>query len=281
MPRGDRSPELRPMPLDRSTPISEPIKQSELLGKLVINRLTAEEVGRVDQIWVEGKSQQVLGITYRAGLITLKRPMFFWTQVETIGTDSIVITLPTGAVQEKPPESAVTIVGHELWTEDGSKVGVIGDYHLDPETGQITDYLVIRDEWQGMTSGIYRLRPGDVLTVGQHRILATRAAMDHAEQVVGAIAQRVGEFFKRDYQRTLQHFSAAVEETQSIAQHLQLKAQTLADQTQQKIGSGSPEPTQPTMPSANELKELPASHSCEERSSLNSPEPPPSDAHSG
>lgn len=260
-----------------STGVSEPIKQSELLGKLVINRLTAEEVGRVDQIWVDCKRQQVMGMTYRPGLISLKRPLFSWTQLETVGVDSIVITLPIGAVQEKPPDGAVTLIGHELWTDDGSKAGVIGDYYLDPETGSVVDYLVIRDEWQGMTSGIYRLGPADVLTIGQHRMLASRAAIDAAEQVVGAIAQRVSEFFKRDYQRTLQHLSAAVGETQSIAQQLQARAQGRVEQAHPTIAS-APEPPAPTAPPAHESKALPADGATDVGNLPDDLKAPPSDS---
>lgn len=232
-----------------STMSDRAVKQSDLLGRLVMNRLTAEEVGYVDQIWLDGKRQQVVGMTYRSGLVNLKRPMFLWTQLESIGPDSIVISLPEGAVLDRPPEEATTLIGHEVWTEDGTKAGVIGDYHLDPQTGATVDYLLIRDEWQGMTSGIYRLLPSDVVSMGQHRMLVTREGVDSAEQVVGDLAQRVSEFFKRDYQRTLQHLSAAVGETQSLAQQMKDKAFSMAEQAQKKI-SGSDATSSNALPSA-------------------------------
>jgi uncharacterized protein YrrD len=239
------------MTFDMSPNSQALVKYSDLLGRLVINRLTAEEVGHVDQVWLDGKTQQALGFTYRAGLLNLKRPLVSWTQLESIGPDSLVVSLPEGAVQDQPPQSGITLIGFELWSEDGLKAGVIGDYHLDPETGAIADYLLIRDEWQGMTSGIYRILPQDVVSIGQHRVIVTRQAVDQAEQVVGAIAQRVSEFFKRDYQRTLDHLSSAFGDPKAIAQRLQTKAQGLAGSFQSKGGESAAEALPPS-PSAPE-----------------------------
>jgi uncharacterized protein YrrD len=197
------------------------IRQFDLLGKLVINRETTEELGQVDQLWLDLKHHQVMGLTSKAGVMGLRKYFLTWTQIETIGAAGLMVSLPAGLESTKP-EDLETVIGHEVWTEAGDKVGSIRDYRLHPETGDIIDYLFVSNGWRGLVDETYCLLPAGIVSIGRKRMIVTVAAIQHAEQFDGLskVVAQVGNFLKGDFQRTRQDMNAALQGTQAIANQL-------------------------------------------------------------
>ena len=54
------------------------VRQSELLNRLVLERSTAEEVGRVEQVWLNPQSHKVEGFTCKSGFLGSKKQVLTW-----------------------------------------------------------------------------------------------------------------------------------------------------------------------------------------------------------
>jgi uncharacterized protein YrrD len=215
------------------------IRHSELLGRLVINRTTAEEVGRVEQLWLSPKHHQVVSLTCRSGLLGRNKCTFSWSQIETIGQDGLLVSLPEG-LDMKTPEGAEVPINHELWSDSGTRSGTLKDYRIAAETGDVVDYLFVSNGWRGLTDGLYRFLPNQVVSMGKKRIIVQDSALQAAEQVIEGLGQKVaqvGDFLKEDYLRTKQDLTTALEGTQAIASTLQDKGQQLIQSSQKSSDS--------------------------------------------
>jgi uncharacterized protein YrrD len=213
------------------------IQHSDLMNRLVLDRSTAEDLGRVDQVWLSGKTHQVTGLSCKSGLLGRKRAAFAWGQVETIGEESVLVTYVPGTEVQRP-EDVELLIGHELWTDGGNRAGTVVDYRFDARTGAVVDYLFVSNGWRGRLDGVYRFAPQAVISVGRKRLIVQAAAVEEPEQVSAGLADRVTqvtEFLKDDYARTKEDMKAALEGTQAIAAQVQGQGQKLVEQAQDTV----------------------------------------------
>ncbi|MDJ0704919.1 MAG: PRC-barrel domain-containing protein [Leptolyngbyaceae cyanobacterium MO_188.B28] len=208
------------------------IKRSDLLGRLVIDQQTTEELGHINQLFVDTQSRQVAGISCKSGLLGRTVHLFKWVDINSIGADSVLINWYADASLE-PSDAMNTMVDHELWTDSGNKVGGINDYLLNPETGQVTDYLFVSSGWQGLKEGSYRLPSDAVISVGRKRVIVKDEAVQSAEQFSEGLQDKLTqavEFIKEDYAKTQADMTSLVEGAQTTASKLQTSAQQVATQ---------------------------------------------------
>ncbi|MDJ0707964.1 MAG: PRC-barrel domain-containing protein [Leptolyngbyaceae cyanobacterium MO_188.B28] len=208
------------------------IKRSNLLGRLVIDQQTTEELGHINQMFVDVKSHQVMGVSCKSGLLGRIAHVFRWADINSIGADSMLINWNADAPLELS-DAMNTMVNHELWTDSGNKVGTINDYCLDSETGQVTDYLFVSSGWQGIKEGAYRLPSEAVINVGPKRIIVKDEAVQSAEQFSEGLQDKLTqavEFIKEDYAKTQADMTSLVEGAQTTASKLQESAQQVAGQ---------------------------------------------------
>jgi uncharacterized protein YrrD len=220
-----------------TTPSTPIILQSVLRGKLVLDRQTAETVGRVEHLWLDDTMRQVVKVTCKSGLLDKHKQTFSWSQVDSIGADSMMVTLP-GEQEQALPEGTEPPVGHELWTDSGNRVGTIRDYQINLETGEIVDLLFTSGGWRGLKDGIYCLKPEAIVSFGSKRVICQEVAVETAEQMTEGMEQRmhkVQEFLQKDYKRTQNHLAAASEGSQAIASQVQDKTHTVAEQAKEAI----------------------------------------------
>jgi len=179
-------------------------KRSDLINRLVLNYQTTESVGKLDNILLDLQNHQIKGLTSKSGLLGRERCYFFWNQVETIGKDSILVTYES-EVEIKSSESVNTLVGAELWTDSGNKIGAIVDYIINTESGKVITYLFASNGWGGMGGGLYSLSPEDVINLANKRLIVRHEAVENAEQYSKGIGDRINqvtEFIKDDFEQT-------------------------------------------------------------------------------
>jgi uncharacterized protein YrrD len=213
------------------------LQHSNLMNQMVLERNTTEDLGRVDQLWLDSKTHQILGLSCKSGFLGRNRRGFTWGQIEAIGDESVLVSL-TDDGDAAPPESIEVPINHEVWSDDGNRAGRIVDYRFDSETGDVVDYLFVSNGWSGITNGIYRLDPTAVISVGSKRMIVRRAAVAEPEQIEAGLADRVSkvaEFLKEDYDRTRQDMQGAFEGTQAIASQLQSVGQTVGQTVSQNV----------------------------------------------
>lgn len=212
---------------------SEALKQSELLNRLVLDRQTTEEVGRVAQLLLDPQAHQVVGLICKSGFLGGKKKSFSWAQVEAIGDDSIVLNpnqSETATEKLEPPDSPID---HEVWTDAGNKVGKILDYLLEPKTGSVLNYLFSSSSWRGFIDGIYLLPPVAISSIGKKRIIVIDAVIQKSQLYTEGLNQkknRAVEYLENDYKRTVGDLESVGKGVQNIASDLKDKTQNVASE---------------------------------------------------
>ena len=212
-------------------------KQTELLNRLVIDRRTADEVGRVDQLWLVPQSHLVMGFSCKSGFLGKNKRAFSWAQIESIGADSIMVNTSADAIDPEKSDAIISLIGHEVWTESGNKVGKLVDYLLVPQTGTVVYYLFSSSGWRGVMEGIYLLPPEAVSSAGIKRVIVKDDAVLNPRQYAAGLTEKVGqaaEYLQEDYEKTVDHWENLKRRTQAGTEGVKRGAQQLAEELQER-----------------------------------------------
>ena len=212
------------------------IQQSELLNRLVLDRSTAEEVGRVNELWLSVREHQVVGFTCKSGILGSKKRSFAWAEIESIGADSIMVNLNPDANDPGKPEPPSTLIGHEIWTDVGNKVGKVADYLFVPETGAVVNYLFVSSGWRGRLDGVYILPISAIASIGSKRVIVADGAVQEPQLFTPGLTQKVSqaaEFIKEDFQKTKLDLDSLKRGGQQITEQVKDKAQFVGDKAKE------------------------------------------------
>lgn len=157
------------------------IQQSELLNRLVLDRNSTDEVGHVDQVWMDPAVHRVLGLVCKAGLLRGRRLVFTLDQIHTLGSDSIVITGQPTAAEPNHLQQLESLLGLEVWSEAGQKIGLVTDCLFDLKTGAIRHYLLVPDDWHRLTGNVYQVAPTQIVSYGKKRVMIYEVAAQKLE----------------------------------------------------------------------------------------------------
>lgn len=192
------------------------LRQSTLLGRLMLDYDTTDELGLVDGLLVDVSQARVVGVLGRGPRWQRQRPIYRWRQITNIGADSIVLH---GLGGEPPGAVAQPMVGLEVWTDTGNCVGQIVDYRFERQ-GTVVQYLFAQSE----QPGLYGLAPDAIISAGRKRIMVSAQAIDQAEY----FADEVNPVEQQDWQGTAQTTA------QTIADQVQQRAQGFSDYAQER-----------------------------------------------
>ncbi|HEY9806055.1 MAG TPA: PRC-barrel domain-containing protein, partial [Candidatus Obscuribacterales bacterium] len=212
-------------------------RQGELLNRLVLDRDTAEELGRVDQIWMVPELHRVMGIICTSGFLKGKKQMFTLVQIEAFGTDSIVVNASHTSVNPEDIKPIDSLIGREVWTDAGNKIGKLTDYLFDPATGEITQYLFVSRGWSSLTDGSYLLQPSMILGLGSKRVMISNNAAQEISIYTEGIKHKVAKvsnFLQSDYEQTKQDVKTWLGGIQSITSQAKEQLQTLSVQAKEQ-----------------------------------------------
>lgn len=220
-----------------STP-SKALRQSDLLNRLVLDRQTTEEVGRVSRLLLDGQAQSVVGLTCKSGWLAGKQKTFTWKQIEVIGEDSVLVRYEDDHTA-KLPESAKFLIGSELWTDAGKKVGHIQDFLFNQETGSVVKYMFTPNGWQGLMEGTYLLEPIMISSVGDKRVIVLEKAVQNPQKFAEGLSSKINhatEFIQSDYEQTKQDFESSVRgRSQKAVDQLKNLAQATTEKAEETI----------------------------------------------
>jgi len=233
------------------------IQQSELLNRLVLDRSTAEEVGRVNELWLSVREHQVVGFTCKSGILGSKKRSFAWAEIESIGADSIIVNLKPDANDPGKPEPPSTLIGHEIWTDAGNKVGKVADYLFMPQTGAVVNYLFVSSGWRGRLDGVYILPISAIASIGSKRVIVADAVVEDPHLFTPGLSQKVSqaaEFIKEDFQKTKLDLDSLKRGGQEITEQVKDKAQVVGDKAKE-LSDQVKEQAQVVTEKAKELSE--------------------------
>ncbi|MDB9348757.1 PRC-barrel domain-containing protein [Nodularia spumigena] len=204
-----------------STP-SQVLKQSELLKRLVLDRQTVEEVGHVSQLLLDSQAQRVLGFTCKSGWLGNKQKTFAWKQIQAIGADSVIVSHQDNQTSEIT-ESVNPVLGSEVWTDSGNKVGKIQDLIFNVETGEVVNYMFSHNGWQGLMEGTYLLAPIMISSVGDKRVIVLEKAVKNPQKYTVVLGEKFGQaaaFIQEDLKQTKQDIESLKKTSQKAVNQI-------------------------------------------------------------
>ena len=214
------------------------VKQSELPNRLILDYKTTKNLGKVNEVWLDPHAHAIRGLTSHAGFWKTKTRTFPWECIKAIGKDSIIVDAEGSDTSFKETKNVQSVIGHELWTDAGSKVGHIIDYLIDPETGQVVRYLFRSDGWSGLMKGVYALRPSAISSIGSQRLIAVDEAVRESDKYAEGLEEKLHHaqaFLEQDLEKSKEDWEAAQQKGRAIAEEVQKTAQSVSEQIKEKF----------------------------------------------
>ncbi len=157
---------------------SQNCKRSQILGTQVISQATAARLGLVDQVWVDLEQKQVLVLGVRQAAFSGGSQLLELSQVSALGRDALLIRSEE-VFDDLDLDGLVKLVGSDVVTEAGIRLGKVKDFIFEPSSGLLTD-LVLSALGIPLLSGYvdttYLMAVGDILSAGSRRIIAVGGA---------------------------------------------------------------------------------------------------------
>lgn len=213
------------------------VRQSDLLERLVIDLNTAEEVGRVSEVLVDPKGHQVEGFICKTGLIGRDRRTFSWVQIESIGKDSVIV----GPVTDHAPyrlADTQPMLGQEVWSDAGDRLGRLVDFRMNARTGLISAYGFAPENQPSPPTVVYALSPEAIISAGRKRLMVKAAAAVAPTIFETAAGQPApsAERAKPSYAPSPETLEAARQTSQELAEQLQAHTRQLTDTAKSQWG---------------------------------------------
>lgn len=249
----------------------EVIKQSELLNQLVLDLNTMEELGHIDLLWMHPPAHRVLGFICKSGLLGTKKTAFNLDQIKALGANSVLVNAQPVETDDHKVRQLKSLLGCEIWSDAGNKIGSINDCLFNLKTGAITQYLFVSNSWSGLASGLYLLPPNQILSFGSKRVLVSAAVVKTLSVYRPGIKQKLDQvrnFLKQDYAQVAQDWQTlakqakltteqAKEQSIKLAQQAKQKGQTLVEQVKEQAQKQVKENTQAQTSAENNSKTPP------------------------
>jgi len=114
-------------------------------GRRVVSRTSAEELGKLAHIVIDGKRRQVTSLVVGTGRKAL---LIAWDQVSGFGPDAVMIADETALHEPRDDrehaaaDGKLELVGNRTLSDTGNDLGTVTDIVFDPDTGAIESILV-------------------------------------------------------------------------------------------------------------------------------------------
>ncbi|MEN9245318.1 MAG: PRC-barrel domain-containing protein [Thermostichales cyanobacterium SRBZ-1_bins_19] len=173
---------------------AELLLRSQVLGTQVINQADAARVGIVSQVWVDPERQEVLVLSSREQAFGGSTQTLYLGKVTAVGPDAILIPNEE-AFEDLDLSDLERVVGSEVITEDGLRLGKVKDFQFDRLSGEITSLIL--SSWgipllPGFLVSTYQLDAEEIRSMGRDRIMVRAGAETRLEQLSRSIFEQLG-----------------------------------------------------------------------------------------
>lgn len=159
---------------------------SELIGGQVFDRETKAELGRVETLWMYPQSDRVLGFIIKSGLLGKNKAALNIKQIRAVGPQIVWVEGTPTATNADRVKQLESLIGLDLCSEGGDRIGRIVDCQFNWKTGEIVEYRFATNQVEALTGDTFALHPAYVLSFGKKRVLISdRAAKAVLDQPVG------------------------------------------------------------------------------------------------
>jgi uncharacterized protein YrrD len=213
---------------------AESIRYSDLLNQIVLQRSTMAELGRVEVLWEYPQAHRVFGFICKSGPFDRTKTAFNLDQLDQIGDNGIFVSsdpVETDADRVKQIES---LIGSEVWTDMGNRLGRINDHLFDLKTGAIKLYLFSPGGLKRLAGPVYALYPTQVLGWGNRRVVVSAGIANQLEVYEPGVQDRISRFAEVFNAESTQVGQGLLERAKAKAKRAGSKAQILAEQARDR-----------------------------------------------
>lgn len=219
-------------------PMSEEfVRQSQLLDQIVLDRTTMDECGRIEVMWCYPKVHRVLGFICKSGSFDRTKKAFNLDQLDKIGENGVLVTSEPVETDRDRVRQLESLIGCEVWTDEGKRVGRINDYVFQLGSGNIRYYLLASSGLQGLTGKLYSLYPSQILGYGRGRVMVSEGIVPGLELYQAGLDQKLEQKFtglEERLERKLKRVAEGLNEGLNadglpVGQELKERAQSLFD----------------------------------------------------
>ncbi len=213
---------------------AESVRYSDLLNEMVLQRSTMAERGRVEVLWEYPQAHRVLGFICKSGPFDRTKTAFNLDQIDQIGDNGIFVKsdpVETDADRVKQIES---LIGSEVWTDMGKRLGRINDHIFDLKTGAIKLYLFSPGGLKRLAGPVYALYPTQVLGWGNRRVVVSAGIANQLEVYEPGVQDRISRFAEVLNTEGTQVGQGLLDRAKAKAKQAGSKAQILAEQARDR-----------------------------------------------
>jgi uncharacterized protein YrrD len=171
------------------------VRQSQLLDQIVLDRATMDECGRIEVMWCYPKVHRVLGFICKSGSFDRTKKAFNLDQLDKIGENGVLVKSEPVETDRDRVRQLETLIGCEVWTDEGKRVGRINDYVFQLSSGNIRYYLLALSGVQGLTGKLYSLYPSQILGYGRGRVMVSGGIVPGLELYQVGLDQKLEQKF--------------------------------------------------------------------------------------
>ncbi len=213
------------------------VRQSQLLDQIVLDRATMDECGRIEVMWCYPKVHRVLGFICKSGSFDRTKKAFNLDQLDKIGENGVLVNSEPVETDRDRVRQLETLIGCEVWTDEGKRVGRINDYVFQLGSGNIRYYLLASSGLQGLTGKLYSLYPNQILGYGRGRVMVSGGIVPGLELYQAGLDQKLEQKFtgleerlERKLKRVADRLNESLaEDAPPLGQELKGRAQSLFD----------------------------------------------------
>jgi uncharacterized protein YrrD len=213
---------------------SESVRYSDLLNQIVLQRSTMAELGRVEVLWEYPQAHRVFGFICKSGSFDRTKTAFNLDQIDQIGENGLFVSsdpVETDADRVKQIES---LIGSEVWTDMGNRLGRINDHIFDLKTGAIKLYLFSPGGLKRLAGPVYALYPTQVLGWGNRRVVVSAGIANQLEVYEPGVQDRISRFAEVFNAESTQVGQGLLDRAKAKAKRAGSKAQILAEQARDR-----------------------------------------------
>ncbi len=173
---------------------SEVRRRSQVLGTQVISQANAARLGIVSQVWADLEAKQVLVLGVLEKAFAGAPRLLELRQVTALGQDALLV--PNDEVFDNLDlEGLSRVVGSEVVTEGGIRLGKVKDFEFNSVSGIITG-LVLSNLGLTFVPGFilstYLLSTDEIVSIGGDRLIVEDGAETRLTQLAKGILETLG-----------------------------------------------------------------------------------------
>ncbi|MFS8867038.1 PRC-barrel domain-containing protein [Synechococcus sp. OH30] len=172
----------------------EVCRRSQVLGTQVISQANAARLGVVSEVWADLEARQVLVLGVLEKAFAGSPRLLELRQVTALGQDAILV--PSDEVFDNLDlEGLSQVVGSEVVTEEGIRLGKVKDFEFNSVSGLITGLILSNlglTFLPGFILSTYLLPAEEIIAVGSERLIVADGAESRLTQLSKGILETLG-----------------------------------------------------------------------------------------